>query len=273
MKRIGLAGSFLVTALLISAVTAMSASAAPPEFGRCVKVAHGTGEYNSSNCIAPEGARNFDWVPGPGPEPKFTAGFEGEPVINSTGASKTTITCSFGEAEGEYTGAKTEKITKLVLHDCETPEVVGGNEFARWCQNVGNFRGEVNAQELSGELGYIKATAAVGMDLKGLSGENMGMFECGGASELTEHGMGTGVFRELTGSVIGRVRKANIMTTEGLVKFTVNKAGAQVPQNFEGKPKDTLTTLVGLTEKTPEPTTFTALDEVTNKEKMEIKNK
>jgi hypothetical protein len=273
MRRIGLAGSFLVAALAISAVTAMSASAAPPEFGRCVKVAHGTGEYNSSNCIAPEGARNFDWVPGPGPETKFTTSFEGEPVIKSTGASKTRITCSFGEGEGEYTGAKTEKITKLAFHDCETPVVVGGNEFARWCQNVGNFRGEITMNELSGELGYIKATAGVGMDLKALSGENMVLFECGGANETTEHGMGTGVFRELTGSVIGMVRKANIMTTEGQVKFVLNRRGAQVPQHFEGMPKDTLTTLVGLTEKTPEPTTLTALDEVANKEKMEIKNK
>jgi hypothetical protein len=272
MKRIGLAGSFLVTALLISAVTAMSASAAPPEFGRCVKVAHGTGEYHFASCITSEGALNYDWVPGPGPEPKFTVIVE-NPVLNSTGASKTTIACEFAEGEGEYTGPKTETIKKLVLSNCETPEVVGGTEFARWCQNAGNFRGEITAQELSGELGYIKATTAVGMDLKALSGENMGMFECGGANELTEHGMGTGVFRELTGSVIGRVGKANMMTTAGLVMFVVNRKGAQVPQNFEGMPNDTLTTLVGLTEKTPEATTFTALDEVTNKEKMEIKNK
>jgi hypothetical protein len=270
-----LAGSFLATVLVVGAIVATSASAAPPEFGRCVKVAHGTGEYNGANCVALEGGRNYNWVPGPGATPKFTTIVE-LPVINSSGASKTTISCEFAEGEGEYTGAKTETVKKLVFRDCETPEKPGEKPeeaFKRWCQNIGNFRGEITASELSGELGYITATTLTGLDLKPLSGSNLAAFECGGANETTERGMGTGVSRELQGSVIGRVLKINRMTTEGLVKYTVNRKGFQVPEHLEGGAKDTLTTLVGLVEKTPEPTTFSGLEEITNAEALEVKTK
>jgi hypothetical protein len=249
----------------------MSASAAFPEFGRCVKVPH-TGEFNGGNCTGAEGGRNYQFVPGPGPNPKFTTSFEAS-VISSSGASKTTITCEFAEGEGEYTGAKTETIKKLAFKDCETPEVVGKGAFTRWCQNAGNFRGEITANELSGELGYILAPTTVGLDLKPLSGSSLGLFECGGANETTEHGMGTGVFRELTGSVIGRVLKLNKMTTEGAAKYIFTKTGKQVPEQLEGGTKDTLTTLVGLTEKTPEPTLFSGAQSTTNGEAMEVKAK
>lgn len=275
MKRKGLTGSLLVAVLAIGVIGATSASAALPEFGRCVKVTHGTGEYNGSNCVALEGGRNYNWVPGPGAKPKFTIATE-VPVINSSGASKTTISCEFAEGEGEYTGVKTETVKKLVLRECETPEKPGEKPeeaIKRWCQNTGNFRGEITASELSGELGYITATSLTGMDVKPLSGSNLAAFECGGANEVTERGMGTGTSRELQGSVIGRVLKINRMTTEGVVKYTVNTKGVQVPEHLEGGTKDTLTTLVGLVEKTPEPTTFSALEGRTNAEPFEVKTK
>jgi hypothetical protein len=275
MKRKGLTGSLLVAVLAIGAIGATGASAALPEFGRCVKVTHGTGEYNGGNCVALGGGRNYNWVAGPGATPKFTISTE-FPVINSSGASKTTISCEFAEGEGEYTGVKSETVKKLVFRDCETPEKPGETPeeaIKRWCQNVGNFRGEITASELSGELGYITATTLTGLDVKPLSGSNLAAFECGGANETTERGMGTGISRELQGSVIGRVANVNRMTTEGLVKYIVNKKGIQVPEHLEGGTKDTLTTLVGLVEKTPEATTFSGVEGLTNAGALEVKTK
>lgn len=268
MKRIGLAGSILVAALAISAMAAVSASAAPPEFGRCIKVAPKTGEYMGAQCTSPGGSRSYDWVAGAGEKKKLHTNLE-EPVFTSTGKSKTTITCAFGEAEAEYTGPKTVTVKSLILNNCKTPEEP---LFKSFCQNLAAFRGEISMNELAGELGYIKATTQVGLDLKPLSGSSLALFECGGAQENTEKGMGTGTFREFQGSVIGRIAKVNKMTLENSVKYQV-KRGVQVPEQFEGGSKDTLTTLVGLTEKTPEPTLYSDLEAVINEEPMEVKAK
>lgn len=272
MRRIGFARSLLVVALVISAAAATSASAAPPEFGRCVKVAPKTGEYAGAKCLTPTPGRgSYDWLPSAGEKKKFTTIVE-NPVIASTGKSKTTIACQFGESEGEYAGPKTVTVKRLVLKDCKTPQAPGELLIKTWCQNVGATRGEVIPNELAGELGYILATTKVGLDLKPLSGSSLALFECGGANETTEVGMGTGTFRELQGSVIGRVKKLNTMLLENAVKYEAKK-GVQIPEQFEGGAKDTLTTLVGLTEKTPEPTTLSALEEVTGEEEIEVKAK
>lgn len=272
MRRIGLAGSFLVAALAISAVVAMSASAALPEFGKCVEttVKH-TGEYSGPRCISLGGMRKYNWMPEPVGETKFSINLESV-VIGSTGASKSTISCPFALGQAEYTGPKTVKVTKLVFSNCQKLPEEG---FTSWCQNAGEFRGEIAAKELIGEIGYIPAktpATQVGLDLKPASGSILAMFECGGANELTEHGMGTGIFREIEGSVIGHLLKINSMLSENVVKF-VSKKGTQVPEQFEGGVKDTLTTLVGLTEKTPEPTTLAAVAEIANEAPVEVKTK
>jgi hypothetical protein len=256
-----------LVALCALAAAAATASAAPPEFGTCTKVAPKTGQYSGKNCLYPApGKGSYVFVPGGGAKKKFTFSVE-SPVLRTSGGRE--VSCVFGEGEGEYASAKTVNITKLVFSNCQAPGAK--TTFESWCQNIGNFRGEVTMNELTGELGYNEhaARTKVGLDIKPKTGKALVLFECGGANEVTEHGMGTGTVLEVEGSVIGRVKTINKPTQENLVTFTA-KNGAQVPEQFEGGVKDTLTTLVGPT-KTPEPSRFSGIAEVTNEEPIEVK--
>jgi hypothetical protein len=274
MKRIVMMAGCIVASCALSGLAAATASAEPPEFGHCVKVAPKTGEYQGGHCItqAP-GKGSWNWVPGGGAKPKITVALE-EPVIKSAGR---TITCPFAEGEGTYASAKTLTLSKLVFQDCQ--QAGAKTVLESWCQNVGSFRGEIPAKEVTGELGYIEHVGnktKVGLDLKATTGTSMAMFECGGASEtipMLEIGTGTGTLLELEGSVIGRVKKLNKPVEENLVSFAVDKkSGAQVPEQFEGGAKDTLIEDVGLT-KTAEPATLSTLAEIVNEEAIEIKGR
>jgi len=91
------------------------------------------------------------------------------------------------------------------------------------CQNVGAANGEIESKELVGELGFIAtAKPKVGLDLKAGSGSVLASFECGGASEATGKGSGTGMPRELGGSVIGRGGILNSMTSTNSTTFEAN---------------------------------------------------
>ena len=234
MKRIVMMAGCIVACCALGGLAATAAMAAPPEFGQCVKVAPKTGEYSGPHCIKPApGKGSYNFVPGGGANGKFTTIFE-EPVLKTAAR---TIVCQFGEGEGEYTGAKTLKVTKLAISGCQ--QAGAKTVLESWCQNVGSFRGEVSTKELTGELGYIEqgAKAKVGLDLKAASGTSLAMFECGGAEETIpgeEVGTGTGTQLELEGSAIGRVKVLNKPVEENTVSYLVNKkTGAQTPEQFE----------------------------------------
>ncbi len=269
MKRIGtMAGCILASCALGGAYVA-TASAEPPEFGSCVQVAPKTGEYSGKNCLHPApGKGRYNFVPGGGANKKFSTIVE-EPVFKTAGGGE--VTCAFGEGEGEYTGAKTLSVTKLLLNNCA--QAGAKTVYESFCQNIGSFRGEVSANELTGELGYFdkKGKKKVGLDIKAKIGKALALFECGGANELTEHGMGTGTLIELEGSAIGEVKKINKPTEENSVAFAV-KQGAQFPEMFEGGEKDTLIANIGPT-KTAEAATLATLAEVENAEPIEVKAK
>jgi hypothetical protein len=267
-----IAGCIGSCALGTAGVAATPALAAAPEWGKCVEVAKGTGVYRGKNCltVAAPGRGKFVWQAEPTAKPKYALSVEGATLSSSGGR---VIKCESGEAEGEYTGAKTTSIKKLLFDNCK----VTSEElplFASFCQNLGNFRGEITMNELVGELGYIEHTERikVGLDIKPSSGSAFALFECGGASELTEHGMGTGTFLELTGSVIGRIKPISRPFEETFTYFKAS-GGKQEPEQFEGGEADTLTVLNGLTTKTPEPSTFTGISEAINEEPVEVKGK
>jgi hypothetical protein len=238
-----------------------------PELGRCVKSAPEMGEYKFGHCAVPAaGKGSNNWLMGPGEKRKFTSVLKA-PAIETTGGNKVLITCASGTAEGEYTGSHTLTVKKLVFSGCAESPAKG---LASDCQNTGGANGQIEAKELAGELGFVAHTAKpkVGVDLKAASGSVMAAFECGGASEVTGKGTGTGTPRELEGSVIGNVKAINTMALKNALSYEAS-GGHQAPEHFEGGVRDTLTTLVGL-QKTAEPTTLVALEEVKNEEPLEI---
>lgn len=269
MRRIAMIAGCIFGSCVVGMTAAATASAAAPEFGKCVQVTPKTGEYSGKYCLAPAGGKgSYDWLPAPGEKKKVALNVEGSTLRSASGRE---IKCESGEGEGEYTSAKTTAITKLIFKNCK---VAGAKTlFESFCQNIGAFRGEVTASELVGELGYIEHAEKikVGLDIKPKLGKTLASFECGGASVVTEHGMGTGTLLEVEGSVIGRVKPIDKPLLEQLTYF-VAKGGVQMPEQFEGGQKDTLTELVGLT-KTPEPSTFSGTAETVNEEPIEVKGK
>jgi hypothetical protein len=273
MKRIVMLAGCLAACCTTSGLAAGSAAAELPELGRCVEVPGKTGKYIGAHCLGVSASNKgrYEFLAGPGAKKKFNF-VTGAIVLQGTGAPKLTINCEFAEGEGEYTSAKALTVNKLVLSDCKTPKKTESEPIIKtWCQGVGNLRGEITGQELTGELGYIVAKTQVGLDLKAKTGKTIALFECGGASEVGEHGTGTGTLMEFEGSIIGRIKIINSMVEENALTFKVKK-GVQVPEMFEGGGKDTLITNVGVT-KTPEPTTLSTLVEVTNEEALEVKAK
>jgi hypothetical protein len=272
MTRMRILGPGLLAVLAASGLLAASASAGEynlkllPEIGRCIKVGAG-GEFRGVRCLRSEpGAGNYSWFSGPGEKKKFSGTLKEPITLETHGAGSAVISCGSAEAEGEYTGPKNLKVTKLVFHGCAG---------AAPCENeVGSTVGEIGAKELEGELGFIShpKRLKVGWDLKSASGSNLASFECG-ATELSGKSLGNGIKRELQGSVIGRIEPLNRMIPEYALADELKK-GVQFPERFEKGVKDTLTTLVGEkppgTGKTSEATTFVARDLIKNEEPLEV---
>jgi len=241
MKKFRAIGACVALALAIIAVETASASAAPPELGRCVAV-EGVkegkktvfnGKYKGKSCHseAAPGKGKYEWEPGPGEEKEYeNPGFL-EPATLVTAAGPT-IKCSNHKLFGEYTGEKTET-ANLSLFGCE--EATTKNPCENLLEKSGpQESGRIEITELEGTLGYITSAGKpkIGWDLKPKTGPVLIEFECGATL-----GLGTKYFLE--GSVIGEIKPANKSKEE--FKGSWKATGAkQEPESFEGGTPDTL---------------------------------
>jgi len=190
-----------------------------PEFGRCFKVAKGTGRY-SGGCTAEKAGGSFEWAPGAAS--RFTlAGEAGgeEATLETVGEAK--VVCKTESGAGEYRGTKAVANTVIKFTGCAH----AGSK----CTTVGAAEGEVVASSLEGELGWInQETKSVGLALFP-AGEvgSFAEFRCGSTSVVVR------------GSVIAPWKILNTMQSTATVKFTATK-GKQNKEAFEGEPKDVL---------------------------------
>jgi hypothetical protein len=239
-----------------------------PEVGRCDKVGSG-GSFTRANCL-PEspGQGAFEWMPGPGAKPKFSAPIKTVTLMTSSG---TAVSCAPGTLSGEWTGPKGAAVN-LSFKGCTQ------SASHKPCQSSTSSAGEISTtQALEGELGYIKGglRPKVGLDLKPKApAPALLTFTCGGPpGEL-----GTGELWSVEGSVIGEVKSLNRMKLTEKLLFRARGA-KQVPERFEAGLKDTLlaTRSEGASQKAEqsaltlagERTTITS----TGDEKLEIKAK
>lgn len=224
-----------------------------PAFGRCVKAAKGTGEYEDAKCVGGAGGEGkFNWIEGPGPNPKFTSTGT-TTTLEGVGGAK--VTCKKSTGSGEYTGAKS-LTESIAFTGCTLPSKAT-------CQSAGAAAGEIVTSQLSGALGFIQDQSgpndellmSVGLDLS--SGAALVAAECGGASEPVT----------VTGSVIGALGKVNAMSSS--LKMTATQsAGKQSPESFEEEAKDTLTATLG---SGPEQAGLAGKQTIHNQEKFELK--
>lgn len=267
MKRITVVGACLVAACGVGAV---SAQAELPELGRCVAVEgvqEGkktvySGAYGASTCVHRKPGHNgrYEWLPGPGANDKFF-GFAEEPVLETVGGQK--ISCAAGLFKGEYTGAKTEKMTAS-FEICE-------DGAKRPCQTTPAKEGVIGEGALEGHLGYVDSTKkTAGWDLEHEGGSGaMLTYYCGKLPE-TVH--------TIEGSAIGVLKHGffgndvDKMSKKATIAFKAT-SGRQLPEAFEGQPNDTLTTTtLGLETRANEQTGLTTLLETVSGEGEDIPN-
>jgi hypothetical protein len=224
MTRTRILGLSLIAVLAMSALVAASASAQAPEFGRCVKVAKGTGKFGMASCTG-EKAGSYEWVPGLGASSKFTTASKvGTFVTLTETVGGTKITCHGQTATGEYTGAKTVGQVLLRFTGCESS---GGK-----ANSPGEPEGVVVSKSLQGSLGIVKSGETSKQNKVGLD-----LLPEAPAGPVTEFSVG-GIALVVRGSVIVPVT-ANKMQLTATLKFAQAK-GKQKPERFQGEAKDVL---------------------------------
>jgi hypothetical protein len=225
MQRLKFITLALMAAFAISVVTASAASAALPEFGRCVKGAEGSGKYEELNCQKEGGKKEF--------ERKELAkrGFTGTSGAGTFETiKKNKVTCTGDTSKGEVEAGNGHKVTNVTVTftGCEEPI------FKEKCHTAGEAEGTMKTVKLKGELGYLKAPPApeVGLLLEPAAGTEFLKFECGFFIKSV-----------VEGSVIGKVTPVNVMTPKFKI-FYKQKEGKQEFQNFSGGGNHHLTTSI-----------------------------
>ncbi len=135
MGRLRMVGLCLLAVLAVAAVAAASASAAAPEYGRCIKKAgkpSGEGFKDSACTKAMTSKAHYEWVPGPGANPKFSSKNK---IIYSLKYKK----CSRALFEEEQAAKDREKgfIAEAELHEQAASTLFGeANETKAGCEAV-----------------------------------------------------------------------------------------------------------------------------------------
>jgi alpha-tubulin suppressor-like RCC1 family protein len=235
-----------------------------PELGRCVRVTTG-GAYRGATprCIALSNSRrgNFEWLPGPGTKSKFNERLT-EPQLETVGRGK--LSCVLAVLEGEYTGAKTETISHLLLAGCR--DLTRGVS----CQSNVLEAGVIESSlSLEGTLGFIGShgRASVGWTIQPAEPATpLASFVCGSGARTTAE--------LLQGSVIARATPTNATVSAFQLQYRQSH-GKQTPEVLEGGERHvmTLTTTPLMRESISEQVALQSSGVLTVEEPLEIKAK
>jgi hypothetical protein len=156
-----------------------SQGAAPPEFGRCLKVSPEVvgkktvyrGGFTASTCLAASGTHTgkYEWTPGVAKQ-KLTASVT---TAKFETAAKTKIECKAASGTGEYSGTKALGGFTIRFTGC--------TGFDASCSSAGAAAGEIVTGSLAGSLGWQeKAKRKVALDFAAAS--TFASFACGTTS-------------------------------------------------------------------------------------------
>ncbi len=209
MRRGRLMGLCLIAAVAVSATAAAGASAAAPEYGRCVKATkvgkEFTGQFSDSKCTkeVPEAERpkkgKFSWLPSAVKAKQISSGGKG--ILEEAG--KYAVGCASESSIGEYSGTKNVKHVVVKFKKCEAPGLS--------CTSEGHEKGELETVPLEGRLVWENEKAhKLAFMLYPESGTQFIEFNCGGT---------------LTVAVRGAI----------LVPIKADKMSATVPLKYKGK--------------------------------------
>ncbi|HTZ64064.1 MAG TPA: hypothetical protein VMB51_08165 [Solirubrobacteraceae bacterium] len=223
MKLVRLLGLAAAAVLAVGATVASSASAAPPEYGRCVKVAKVEKKYNGSytdkGCTKAattkekeEGKKNkYNWLPGGVKLGQTSTG--GKAVLQEVG--KYAVGCDAESSTGEYFGTKEARKLFVTFTGCHVPPYI--------CTSPGHAEGELVTKELEGRAVWKnEAKHEAALDLYPAHGEELFIkFSCG---ELTV---------KVRGSILVPIT-ANKMASTFTLKYKQKKGFQEVKDYEEG---------------------------------------
>src|SRR5438128_760354 len=165
MSRIRIIGVGLLATVAILTIAAASASADPPELGRCLNIAPATGKYKGPNCQAEATAteHKYEWFPGPGAKPAFEA--EGL-YIHLERPTGEQVFCAPGAIFGKWTGPKTASV-EILWKNCANAR--NGEGFG---EEGGEGHGECGANPVDNgpEITTISPIQGVRIQLEGVLG-------------------------------------------------------------------------------------------------------
>jgi alpha-tubulin suppressor-like RCC1 family protein len=224
----------------------------PPEYGRCIKIATGTGHFGSGTCTSEGGEKKYEWYGGVAKRGFTTAA--GETKLENVAGTK--IVCNAETGEGEYQGRKAVTAIVLRFQGCQG----GGAE----CKTAGAAAGEIVTRPLEGVLGIETAS------IEGPINDKIALdvFPVGREGHLAEtERCGLLGHVSVRGAVLGRVT-SNTMALSPKLKYKA-ASGKQKPEGFEGQPADVLEmALFGTTTFSQAGLSMEATQ--TNEEKVEI---
>jgi hypothetical protein len=214
----------VVVGCVVGLVVVGSASAAAPEYGRCLaaeKVGKVyTGGYTNSSCTTVSGTKTgkYEWFPGIVKKVMRTSG--GKALLETV--NKVAVTCESESSVGEFSGTKEAKDIVVTFKGCET----AGDK----CSTPGAGEGELVTNPLEGVVGFEnKAEKKTAFDL----------FPAGRKGLFIEFGC-SGLVVAVKGSVLVPIQADKMLSSLSL-KFKATK-GKQKPEHFEGEPDDILET-------------------------------
>lgn len=204
------AGITLALVCAICAIVVPAAWAEAPEYGRCVKVAKGTGTFETGTCTKLKTNGNFEWVSGvPQGQEKFTT-TGGENKLEEIHGGH--VKCTGENGSGEFAGPKATRHVTITFTGCEAA--------SSKCRSTGANAGEVVVNGLQGTLRWEnKSLHKVALDIEPEAGELYPHFLCG----------------KLEGRVRGSIlvnAKAGKMQATFTQKF-VGTGGKQKPEAYE----------------------------------------
>ena len=251
MKRLKLVTVCAVGILAVgAAVAAGTASAAAPEFGRCLKAPkvgkQYTGNFTDKACTLESGSKTgkYEWFPGVVKAKQRTAGGKG--VLTTVGGLG--VHCETESSVGEYSGTKEVKNVVVTFNGCES---AGAK-----CETTGAATGELVTKPLEGIVGWEnKAAKKAAFDLYPVGKTGLFIeFAC------------VGLTVAVRGSVLVPIQTDKMSATIPLKYKATN--GVQEVEHFEGEPNDVLESSFrgGAYEQSGQAISATA----TNQEKLEL---
>jgi DNA-binding beta-propeller fold protein YncE len=225
-----------------------------PEYGRCVKVAKGTGRYENAGCTKLGGTRTYEWVPGV-VKTHFATKINSTTTATLQAATGTKVTCTGETSTGEYTGLKTVGRVVFTFTGCE--------RLGARCSTAGASLGELVTQPLEGVLGVITVGETAINNQVGLD-----LFPVGRTGPVADFNCGS-TRVSLRGAVIVQV-PTNAMKLSSSLAYTQAAKGKQKPESFVGEPKNVLEASFG--EEAFQQTALVLKTTLTNEEPVEVRS-